>query len=571
MTGKPTYEELEQRVEELEKATIDQASLEKHLKLLSLAVNQSSEGIAMADMDGNIEYLNDTFAEMHGYSTEELVGKNLLILHAPEQIPHVEAALLEIKQKGIFKGEIWHAKRDGTLFPTLMYNSLIRDETGKPVGMMGTLLDITDIKQTGQTLKQTEEKYTKLFETVSDAIMIFDAETREFLDANDAVSFIYGYSKDEFLKLRHTDITDEPEKSHGSIIKTVSGEVSRISLRYHKRKDGTIFPVEISTGAFKLDDRQIVCGVVRDISERKAVEDALRKSELKHKALIQNTPGLTYRGYPDWTAEFFGGSEEICGYTDQELNLKENQWLNIIHPDDMERVLSEGSEMVKRPKGLVHTYRIITKDGNIRWVEDRKISLFSKEGKFIGIDGIVFDITLRKRAEEVLRKTHQELEQRVEERTCDLFKANEELKNKKENLEQVNIAMKVLLQRKDEDKINIEEQFLGNVKQLVVPYLEKLKASGLDERQMAYVSVLESNLENIISPFSNRLSSKLLDLSPSEIRIANLVKQGRSTKEIAELMNVSARTIDTHRRNIRTKLGIKSKKANLRTHLSSLP
>ncbi len=92
MAGKPTYEELEQRVEELEKAVNDRTSFDRQLKLLSLAVDQSSEGIAVSDLDGNLQYLNNAFAEMHGYSPEEIIGKNLSIFHTLDQMPSVEAA-----------------------------------------------------------------------------------------------------------------------------------------------------------------------------------------------------------------------------------------------------------------------------------------------------------------------------------------------------------------------------------------------------------------------------------------------------------------------------------------------
>ncbi len=146
----------------------------------------------------------------------------------------------------------------------------------------------------------------------------------------------------------------------------------------------------------------------------------------------------------------------------------------------------------------------------------------------------------------------------------------EELEMKTLNLEEINTALRVLLQKREEDKTKIEENMLSNVKELVEPYLEKLKESRLDVRQMGYVSILESNLNEIISTFSSRLSSKFLNLSPSEVRVANLVKQGRDTKEIAGLMSLSSKTIATHRRNIRKKLGISDMKANLRTHLLSI-
>jgi PAS domain S-box-containing protein len=109
-----------------------------------------------------------------------------------------------------------------------------------------------------KALQESEEKYRQLFNTVSDSVLVFDAETREFTDVNNAATTLYGYSKEEFFKLKHSDITCEPKKSDESIKQTISGEICRIPLRYHKKKDGTKFPVEISSGAFKLGNRQMV-------------------------------------------------------------------------------------------------------------------------------------------------------------------------------------------------------------------------------------------------------------------------------------------------------------------------
>ncbi|NIM59656.1 MAG: GAF domain-containing protein [Candidatus Aminicenantes bacterium] len=150
-----------------------------------------------------------------------------------------------------------------------------------------------------------------------------------------------------------------------------------------------------------------------------------------------------------------------------------------------------------------------------------------------------------------------------------LKKREKELEIKTNSLEEMNSALKVLLKRREEDRKELEEKVLFNVKELVVPYIEKLKNGRLDGKQQGYVSVLESNLNSIISPFSRTLSSKYLNLTPAEIQVANLVKQSKTTKEIADLLNVSGKTIESHRENIRKKLGIKNKKANLRTHLLS--
>ena len=116
--------------------------------------------------------------------------------------------------------------------------------------------------------------------------------------------------------------------------------------------------------------------------------------------------------------------------------------------------------------------------------------------------------------------------------------------------------------------VETKGRVLSNMRNLVMPYLEKLKKSELDDTQEIYLDILESNLSEIISPFSSSLSSKFINLTHTEIRVANLVKQGKSTKEIAGLMNSSPRTVEAHRENIRKKLNIKNIRINLRSYLS---
>ena len=170
-----------------EKAIVDPMSTKRDLKLLISAVEQSSEGIAVTDLDGNLEYLNNAFAEMHGYSAEELVGKNLSTFHTPDQMPSVKAANLKIKQKGNFKGEIWHVKRDGTEFPTRMNNSLIRDEMNKPIGMIGTLRDITEMKKTEEKIKAYSEKLKSM---VDERTKELEAKTDKLEEINVALKVL---------------------------------------------------------------------------------------------------------------------------------------------------------------------------------------------------------------------------------------------------------------------------------------------------------------------------------------------------------------------------------------------
>jgi DNA-binding NarL/FixJ family response regulator len=169
----------------------------------------------------------------------------------------------------------------------------------------------------------------------------------------------------------------------------------------------------------------------------------------------------------------------------------------------------------------------------------------------------------KKEMEKALKEAHDELELRVKERTRDL-----EIKTK--SLEEMNTAMKVLLNKREEDKIELEDNVLTNVKELVMPFVDKFRETQLDGHQKTLLSIIESNLNEIISPFTRRLSLEYLNLTPTEIQIANMTKHGNTSKKIAKIMNISPRTVDTHKKNIRRKIGLEGKRANLRSYLLSL-
>jgi PAS domain-containing protein/DNA-binding CsgD family transcriptional regulator len=168
------------------------------------------------------------------------------------------------------------------------------------------------------------------------------------------------------------------------------------------------------------------------------------------------------------------------------------------------------------------------------------------------VNGILFDITDQMRSKEALAAKGRELASRTD------------------SLSEVNTALKVLLKKRDEDRRAMEEKVLYNVKSLIRPYLKKMKHSGLNARQKAYLEILDANLNEIISPLSRKLTFDYLGFTPNEIKVATLVKQGRKAREIASMLGISARTVEGYRYAIRDRLGIKGKKVNLRTYLLSI-
>jgi PAS domain S-box-containing protein len=144
-----------------------------------------------------------------------------------------------------------------------------------------------------------------------------------------------------------------------------------------------------------------------NIIQRNEAQEKIRKSENLYRTLSGNVPGMIYRGQPDWTFDVISNSEKVCGYSAQAFTAQKLHWPDIIHPDDKEKVFGEASELTKRSSHLVQTYRIITKGGDLRWVEDHKISNFTDAGEYLGVDGIVFNITARKLAVEAMQESEE--------------------------------------------------------------------------------------------------------------------------------------------------------------------
>jgi PAS domain S-box-containing protein len=316
---------------------------------------------------------------------------------------------------------------------------------------------------------------------------------------------------------------------------------------------------------------------------RQGADDAVLASEERYGTLVENSlTGI----YIDLDGKIVFANKkfaEIYRYPRAELIGMES-W-KLVHPED--RALTDQIR-AKRIKGedapSQYPARGLTKDGQTIWVLRRNTRI-DYEGK-PAILGNLVDITESRRAEEALRESTrrlqvayeqaityaQELKVEITERNRAekaLRQRERQLRAQTRNLEEMNTALKVLLNQREQDRKELEKNVLANVKELVLPYVDMLRDARLDPSQKGYVSVIESNLEHIVSPFLRRLSSKYRSLTPKEIQIADFVKLGRTTKEIAALLNLSIGAIESHRRNIRAKLGLKNQSVNLRTHLSS--
>jgi PAS domain S-box-containing protein len=304
-------------------------------------------------------------------------------------------------------------------------------------------------------------------------------------------------------------------------------------------------------------DGDKISGMIMDITGRKRAEEALHESRETLDTLINASHDVALLVGIDGTVlTVNNNTAKSYGVSPQDL-IGKNVY-ELMPPDVASTRKKIARAVISKGKPIKHieTIKGRIKDVNVNPVLDdhghvQSLAIFSK------------DVTESKKAEATLKKASQLLEYRVAERT-------QELERKTLELQELNTALKVLLQKRDEDRKDLEERLLSNVKELALPYLQKIKRKIKDDNLKSYLNILESNLNNIISPFTQRLSAKYLDLTPAEIEIADLVKHGKSTKDIANLLNISGKTVETHRMNIRKKLGITNKKANLRTYLLSI-
>ncbi|MCK9264996.1 MAG: PAS domain S-box protein [Deltaproteobacteria bacterium] len=554
--------------------------MEEELRIKENAIASSIYGIGISDLQGRITYVNDAALKMWGDSDiSDVLGKSAL------EMAQSEGEALEIFQaimeKGSWTGEASGFRKDGSPVTVLLSASLVYNDKGEPICMMDSFIDITERK------RMEEELRIRDFAIASsiDGIGFCDLEGK-ITYVNDAALKMWGAdSPSEVLGRSVLDLARSGEEVMEIFRDVVengswSGEVSGF------RKDGSPITVHLSASMVYNDKGEPICVMDSfvDITERKRMEEDLRIRDFAISSSINGIAIGDLKGNITYVNESFvrlwGGRDpsEVLGKSALTFAQSRADAAAIL-----QTVLTEGTwfgEIIALKKN--RTPIAVQLSANM--VKD-------KQGRPICLLCSFVDITEKKISEQKLQKAYESLEQRVEERTEELVRANirlkreieerklaeqtlmrkeEELQLESLNLEEANTALKVLLKRGEQDKKELEEKVLSNIKELALPYLGKLKSGPLDDRQAAYVHLLESSLNDIISPFLQRLSSRYLNLTPTEIQVANLVREGKSTKEISDLLTISKRAVEFHRNNIRDKLGLKKEKANLRSYLLSL-
>jgi len=412
-----------------------------------------------------------------------------------------------------------------------------------------------EYKRAKESLKYSESKLGLLFEQTLLGVIEWNLEL-QVNEWNPAAETIFGYSREEALGrsarelILPKEILEEIDVVWNNLLKLKGGEYN---TNVNITKDGRRIICEwFNTPLVNSDGNLIgIMSLVQDITKHKQLEEALKESESRYRAIFESTGAATLIIEEDTTISLVNSEfEKITGYARDEIEGKTSWTAFIPNEAEMNKIL--GYHRLRRTNAAAAPRRyetqIADRQGNRR---DILVNIDMIPGTKRSV-ATFMDITERKRDEIALRER------------------KEELKSKTHELEEMNAALRVLLKQRETDKTELEDRVLASVKELVMPHVQELKKCLSDYNELTHVHILESNLQGILSPFSQRVTLQGLNLTPKEMQVADLIKEGKTTKEIARFMNISRFSIDTHRAHLRKKLGLTQKKANLRTYLSSL-
>lgn len=236
-------------------------------------LDTSIDSIRHVDKNLKLLWYNRKTAEMLDLNSGDILGRPCYDVLVGRNAPCRDCPTLKAMHSGRTEHAVMHHPGlgpEGADVYWEIYSAPLTSESGNIIGFIQVARDITDQTQALEALQESEEKYRQLFENESDAVMVFDSESLRFEDANQATLDLYGYTKEEFLGLTVLEISNEKDKTEATLKRIVAGEPGskRVPLRYFKKKDGSVFAGEVSSGTFKSGERTKIIGAVRDITER---------------------------------------------------------------------------------------------------------------------------------------------------------------------------------------------------------------------------------------------------------------------------------------------------------------
>ena len=452
-----------------------------------------------------------------------------------------------VETKKLVVREHRHIAEDGTTRVYEVYGYPLLDANGEVSQIIEYPMDVTDRREAEEQSEVNRSRYQKIFNAATDGIVIIDS-TDTILDANPTTCKMFGYTLDEIKKIQGKQLA--PPEYLPSFSKSIEEmlETGEFFVEIEGvRKDGSRFDLEIKGTLFEEGDIPRMLGHMRDVTKRNQAERDARLSQMQYENVFNAaTDGLIIMDLGDSIADVNPQMCKLFGYSrDEFLQL---HGINLVPPSAQKAFLEIRKAIQSSGRFYLETTGL-RKDGSTFDMEvlGTTFAGHSKQQML----GVFRDITQRKENERALQNREQELRVQAQ------------------SLQNANAALTVLLQRRDDDRREFEELLLTNFKALVLPHLESIKATSLTTRQQGFLEMLEINLQKILTPFLQNLQVKAHNLTQAEIKVVDLIKEGKRTKEIAQMMGLSKRTIDFYRYNIRKKLNIDDN-TPLNTYLLSL-
>ncbi|MBN2516093.1 MAG: PAS domain S-box protein [Deltaproteobacteria bacterium] len=521
-------------------------------KLYETVFETTGTGTVIVEDDTTMSLVNEEFARITGYSKEEIRGRSWTELIAEKDREMMKAYHRQRREDPHAAPSIYRCAlidRQGAEKHIIISVSMIPG-TKRSVA---SFLDVSDQVKLQKQLIEQEKLYRLLADNVSDVIWTMDMNLRITYLSPSAAN-LFGYNIDEIPDILIEKIlTTHSREIVVKVWKQFTEAVRRSDqqARLHEprtvelelvRKDGSVISVETQMTYLPPSEKypEAILGITRDITRRRQAEDERWETEHRYHILFDRSPmGVVHYDTDLRVIDCNEAATSILGATREHIigfDLKSLEDRSVIPALSAPFEENEGVF-----EGRYRTTAIPTE----LWVSLRTAPLYSHEGTIDGGVAIMEDIT-------------------------DRIRAHQELEIKTRSLEEANTALRVLFDQVEKDRQEIQWNVLYNVKELIFPYIEKLRACRTDNERDTCLQVLKTNLDHIISPFLRHMTLTHYKLTPKELHVANLVKEGKTNKEIADLLHLSIRSVEFHRDNIREKLGLKKKKANLQSFLLSL-
>jgi len=373
-------------------------------------VEAAQDVIFTLSPEGRITSLNSAFEAMTGWPRDAWLDEPFAPILAPASLPVATQMFARVMQGGpvpVFEAEV--LTKDGCrLVAQISATPQVRD--GKVIGVLGIARDTTANKQVELTLREGEERYRAVVEQSADGIYMVDAASQRVVESNAAFQQMLGYTKPEAGKLTlHDIVVDEAVNIAARLNELTRNRRPHTTERRYRRKDGSVLTVAVTASVITYSGRDLVCTIVRDITEQKRTEQALQESEELFRSLSACSPLGVF--LTDVVGRCIYSNPQCRGIFGTSLmeSLGEG-WMRRLHPEDQERVRAEWLASVRDGRELTSEFRILGADAKVNWVYLRSARMISDKGEFRGNVATVENITERKQAEQVLRETNRQLE-----------------------------------------------------------------------------------------------------------------------------------------------------------------